>query len=123
MMGPNDRMERMVRAIIYIPLAFVLVLFAMSNRDIVHLGLWPFDFSLDLPLSIALLLTFAIAFVLGALLLWFSVIAARLRVRRAKHEVAMLESQVADLKARLEAAGPHAPAEIEAPSRAPATTN
>ena len=113
----------MIRALIYVPLAFVLVLFAMSNRETVHLGLWPFDFSLELPLSIALLMAFMVAFVLGALVLWISVIAARLRARRAEHAIQMLESQVADLKSRLEAAAPRAPAEIESPQRTSQTTN
>ena len=113
----------MIRALIYIPLAFVLVLFALSNTQTVQVGIWPFDYSRELPLSIALLLTFAVAFLLGALLLWFSAIAARLRARRAEHAITMLESQVADLKARLEAAGPKTPAEIEAPPRTALTTN
>jgi lipopolysaccharide assembly protein A len=116
-------MRLMIRALIYVPLAFVLVLFAMSNRESAHLGLWPFDYSLELPLSIALLIAFAIAFLLGALLLWFSAISARLRARRAEHAIKMLESQVADLKSRLEAAEPKTPAEIEAPQRASLTTN
>ena len=116
-------MGLMIRALVYVPLAFVLMLFAMSNRESVHLGLWPFDYSLELPLSIALLIAFAIAFLLGALLVWFSVIGARLRVRRAEHAIKMLESQVADLKSRLEAAAPKSPAEIEAPPRVSLTTN
>ena len=57
------------------------------------------------------------AFLLGALLLWFALIGARLRARRAEHAVKMLESQVNDLKVQLEAHAPKLPDEIEAPSR------
>lgn len=91
----------MIRALLFAPLLFLLVLFALSNPQAVHLGLWPTDLVVDMPLSITVLLAMALAFVLGALLLWLSAIAARLRARRAEHSVRMLEAQVAELKARL----------------------
>jgi putative membrane protein len=91
----------MIRAFIFAPLLFVLVLFALSNPQPVHLGLWPTDLTIDIPLSITVLLAMAVAFVLGALLLWLSALGARLRARRAEHSVKMLEAQVAELKARV----------------------
>jgi uncharacterized integral membrane protein len=89
----------MLRALIFAPLLFVLVLFALSNPQVVHLGLWPTDFMVDLPLSITVLLAMAVAFVLGSTLLWFSAVGARMRARRAESKVRMLEAQVAELKA------------------------
>jgi uncharacterized integral membrane protein len=91
----------MLRAVIFAPLLFLLVLFALSNPQAVHLGLWPTDVVMDLPLSIAILLSMAVAFMVGALLLWLSAVAARLRARRAENAVKMLEAQVAELKKRL----------------------
>lgn len=91
----------MIRALIFAPLLFLLVLFALSNPQAVHLGLWPTDLTIDLPLSITVLLAMAVAFVLGALLMWLSAVGARLRARRAEHAVRMLEAQVAELKARV----------------------
>jgi len=91
----------MIRAIIFAPLLLLLVLFALSNPQPVHLGLWPTDFEIDLPLSIAILLSMAVAFLLGALLLWLSALNAKLRARRAEHAIRMLEAQVAELKERL----------------------
>jgi uncharacterized integral membrane protein len=93
----------MLRAVIFAPLLFLLVLFALSNPQAVHLGLWPTDVVVDLPLSIAILLSMAVAFVVGALLLWLSAVGARLRARRAESAVKMLEAQVAELKKRLAA--------------------
>ena len=93
----------MLRAVIFAPLLFLLVLFALSNPQAVHLGLWPTDVVVDLPLSIAILLSMAVAFVVGALLLWLSAVAARLRARRAENAVKMLEAQVAELKKRIAA--------------------
>ena len=91
----------MLRAVIFTPLLFLLVLFALSNKDVIELGLWPTDVKVGLPMSIALLLAMTAAFILGALLLWVSAVGARLRARRAEHTVRMLEAQVAELKARV----------------------
>ncbi len=91
----------MIRALIFAPLLFILVLFALSNPEPVHLRMWPTDLTIDIPLSITVLLAMAVAFVLGALLLWLSAVGARLRARRAEHAVRMLEAQVAELKARI----------------------
>ena len=91
----------MIRALIFAPLLFLLVLFALSNPQPVQIGLWPTDVLVGIPLSITVLLAMAAAFLLGALLLWMSAVGARLRARRAEHTVRMLEAQVAELKARL----------------------
>ncbi len=83
-----------MRFLIALPFLLVLVLFALSNTQSVHLGLWPTDLGLDAPLSIVVLVGMAIAFVLGALALWFSALAARHRARRAEHRVRALEAQL-----------------------------
>jgi uncharacterized integral membrane protein len=91
----------MFRALIFAPLLFILVLFALSNPQPVHLGLWPTDVTVELPLSITVLVSMAAAFVLGSVLLWLSVVGTRLRARRAESQVRQLEAQVAELKKRL----------------------
>jgi uncharacterized integral membrane protein len=91
----------MFRLLVAAPVLLVLVLFALSNRQSVAFTLWPTDFALELPLSIAVLAAMALAFFLGALVLWMSALAARRRARRAEHAVRLLEAQVAELKARV----------------------
>lgn len=91
----------MIRALILAPLLFLMVLFALSNPQPVHLGIWPTDFGIDLPLSISLLLFAAIGLLVGALMVWIGKIGAHLKVRRTQQSVRMLEAQVADLKQRL----------------------
>ena len=81
-----------------------LVLFALSNTEIVRLAMWPTDYGLDVPLSLAILIAMAIAFVLGALLVWLSVLSQHNRARRAERTVRLLQAQVDDLKARTEPA-------------------
>src|SRR5579859_7721064 len=98
----HARTERCaMRLLIGIPLLLVMVLFALSNRAPVTLVLWPTDFSLELPLSLAILAAMAIAFLVGGLLVWFSALAQRRRARRAEQEVRLLEAEVQSLKARL----------------------
>jgi len=93
----------MLRAIIAVPVLVVLVLFALTpvNRVAVTLGFWPTDYLVTVPLSLVILGAMAVAFLLGALVLWLSVLGARRRARRAERQVRMLEAQVAELKARI----------------------
>ena len=93
----------MIRALIFAPLLFLLVLFALSNQMPVELKLWPTDVSIELPLSIAMLLGMTAALIVGALMMWVSTISARLRARKAEANARMLQAQVTELKARLAA--------------------
>ena len=90
-----------MRLLIALPLLLLLVLFALSNRQPVRLRLWPTDYSLVLPLSLAVLGGMAVAFLAGGLLVWMSALAQRRRARRAEQTVRLLEAQVQELKARL----------------------
>jgi lipopolysaccharide assembly protein A len=90
-----------MRLLIALPLLLLLVLFALSNREPVPLRFWPTDYSLVLPLSLAVVGGMAIAFLAGGSLVWVSALAQRRRARRAEQTVRLLEAQVQDLKARL----------------------
>ncbi len=91
----------MLRILIALPLLLLLVLFALSNTQGVRLGLWPTDLTLDLPLAVAVLAAMGIAFLIGAIVLWVSVLGARMRARRAEHTARLLEAQIAQLQAEL----------------------
>jgi putative membrane protein len=77
-----------------------LVLFALSNTEMVRLGIWPTDYSLEVHLSLAILFAMAFAFLLGAMVVWMSELSQRRRARRAERAVRMLEAQIEALKAR-----------------------
>jgi uncharacterized integral membrane protein len=77
-----------------------LVLFALSNTEIVRLGIWPTDYSLEVHLSLAILIAMAVAFLLGAMVVWVSELSQRRRARRAERAVRLLEAQIEALKAR-----------------------
>jgi uncharacterized integral membrane protein len=89
-----------MRLLIALPLLLLLVLFTLSNREPVRLGLWPTDYALVLPLSLAIIGGMAVAFLVGGLLVWVSALAHRRRARQAEQMVRLLESQVQELKAR-----------------------
>jgi hypothetical protein len=81
-------------------LCFPLVLFALSNPEMVRLGIWPIDYAIEVHLSVAILVAMGVAFLLGAVVVWFSSLAQRARARRAERLVRMLEAQVEELKSR-----------------------
>jgi uncharacterized integral membrane protein len=91
----------MLRLIIAAPLLLLLVLFALSNRAPVRLGIWPTDYTIEVPVSIAVLVGAAIAFLLGGLLVWINELGQRRRARRAEDNVRVLEQRLDELKARL----------------------
>jgi uncharacterized integral membrane protein len=90
-----------MRLLILAPFLLLLVLFALSNTAPAHIGLWPTAWSLQAPLSLVVLVGMALAFLIGALLVWASELAQRRRARRAEQAVHALEAQVRELKQRL----------------------
>ncbi|WP_158932050.1 LapA family protein [Acidisphaera sp. S103] len=91
----------MLFLIVTFVLCLPLVLFLLSNTEIVRLGLWPTDYSVEVHLSLAILIAMAIAFLLGALVVWMSELAQRRRARRAERTVRLLEAQIEALQARV----------------------
>ena len=89
-----------MRLLIAVPLLILLVLFVLSNRAPVRLGLWPTDYVLELPLSLTLVGAMAVAFLAGGLLVWLTELPRRRRARRTEEQVRLLEAQVEELKAR-----------------------
>ncbi len=91
----------MWRFVLALPVLLVLVLFALTNTQPAQLGLWPTDLSITVPLSLAVLGAMAVTFLLGALVIWPSILGARARARRAERARRLLEAQVAELKAEM----------------------
>jgi uncharacterized integral membrane protein len=98
-----------MRLLIAAPFLLLMVLFALSNPQIVRLGLWPTDFALEAPLSLVVLVAMGAAFLLGALMLWLSGLGAGRRARKAEYTAKLLDAQVKELKARLDGRPPAQP--------------
>ncbi|MEO3471231.1 lipopolysaccharide assembly protein LapA domain-containing protein [Roseomonas sp. CAU 1739] len=94
----------MMRWIIFIPFAAVVVLFALSNRQPVDLRLWPFDLVWQAPLSVAVLAAAAVAFLIGAGIVWVSGMPQRSRARASIRRAEGLQREVDTARARERAA-------------------
>jgi uncharacterized integral membrane protein len=84
--------------ILTLPLIAVAVIFAIANRELITLDLWPFEFSLRLPLFVILLACVSIGLVVGGVATWLSAAPLRRRARRARRQVAELERELARLR-------------------------
>lgn len=94
-----------LRLLIALPFLVVLLSFALSNRLPVQLGLWPTGLTVEAPLSMAILCVAGVAFLFGALCVWYAELQQRARARRAEHALKLVEEQMRELKARLPASG------------------
>jgi uncharacterized integral membrane protein len=90
-----------------------LALFAASNREPVALAYWPFGLALELPLYLAILLTFLAGLLCGAVAAWIGGRHWRREVRLRRRSMAALESELTATQAQL--AEPGVP--VAAPGR------
>jgi putative membrane protein len=90
-------MLRLIPALIFI---LILAIFALSNRQDVTLGFWPTDYTTQVPLAVAILVGMALAFLLGAAIVWIDKLGLGSRARRAEASVRRLQAQLAETEAR-----------------------
>jgi uncharacterized integral membrane protein len=91
---------RYIAWIVTIPFALLLLSFAISNRELVTLGLWPLPFRIDAPLYLVALLPLLLGVVIGGLVLWFGRLATGLRMRRLETRLAATQKDLEGMKAR-----------------------
>jgi uncharacterized integral membrane protein len=90
----------MLRLIVGLLVLLVLAVFALSNAQPVQLGMWPLDYTVQVPVSIAMLVAAGIAFLLGGLVVWMNELGQRRRARRAEDTVRVLEAKLQGMQAR-----------------------
>jgi uncharacterized integral membrane protein len=101
-------MRRFVTAFVLVPLAILIVVAAIANRQAVTVSLDPFlsgdrAFSITQPLFIILLVTLTIGVIVGGVATWLRQGKWRQRARRAQAEVYSVRSENEGLKQRLTA--------------------
>jgi uncharacterized integral membrane protein len=74
--------------------AFVLILFAVDNRESVLVGMWPLPVLVELPLYLVLLGTLLVGFIVGELFAWIRGWHWRREARRSRERIAMLEREL-----------------------------
>jgi uncharacterized integral membrane protein len=93
-------MGRIIGLVLLLPLLLVLVLFGLSNRQEVALQLWPFDLAWMVPLSVAMLVLAALAFLFGAAVGSAGTLFWRRRARRLEEAARLLEAELAEHRAQ-----------------------
>jgi uncharacterized integral membrane protein len=107
-------MRNLLTAIIVIPVAAVLIVLALANRDAVTLSIDPFTpatsiYSIQLPLFLVILLSVAIGLIIGSVADWFQQGRYRREARHGRAELRRLEEE-AELRRRETAATSNLPA-------------
>src|ERR1700742_2852472 len=95
-------MRKFIALAVLIPLAIVIVMFAVANREIVTVSFDPFDavhpaFALKTPLFLLIFALVAVGIVVGGIAAWMRQAKWRMRARRA-------EAEARELRDRLDAA-------------------
>ncbi len=108
---------RLLSRIAAVPFAIIVVAFAIANRYSVEVSLDPLPFSFGLPLYVVAIGALVVGFAGGAGSAWFAGHAARRAARGRKAHIAVLEGELA----RLRAAAERAPDNLRLPSSADAT--
>jgi uncharacterized integral membrane protein len=72
-------LRKLVASLVFLAIAVVVVMFAVSNRDEVMVSLWPLPFSIGMRLSVAVLGALAVGIILGGAIAWTSGASRRLR--------------------------------------------
>lgn len=90
--------------LITLPLAAVILSFAVSNRETATLTLFPLPFEMAVPLYILGLGALVLGFLLGGLVAWLAGGRRRRELRLARRRIAGLERDLAAVEARAKTA-------------------
>ena len=94
---------RILYRALFLVVAVLVVLFAVSNRQTVSIGLWPLPLLADIALYLLCFLCLLTGFVLGVGAGWAGRRRGRLELRDHRHRIEALERELAATHAQLEA--------------------
>lgn len=103
--------RKIVTALIVVPLAVVIVAFAVANRQAVTVSFDPFDsahpaYAMTLPLFVIVFALLIVGVIVGGIAAWLRQSAWRRTARRLDVEVRQLHNEVTRLQAMINAAAP-----------------
>lgn len=96
-------MRKIVNTVVIVPLALVLLAFALANRRFVTVSFNPFDsgdstLALTLPLFVVIIAAGMLGVLAGGLAVWFGQRRHRKAARRLEAEAAQARSELAELR-------------------------
>jgi len=97
-------MKRLLEWLILVPLAIVIIAFAVANRQITAVNFDPFASSpaqqieVKLPLFLVLFVVLAVGVLIGGIFTWFRQGKHRRALREARSEMARLRSDIERMK-------------------------
>ena len=89
---------RLINSIIGAAVALLVILFAVSNRELVTVELWPFPYQLSLGLYAVILLALLLGFLAGGIGMWLVGHRKRRELRRLRRQSRDLEESLARLQ-------------------------
>jgi uncharacterized integral membrane protein len=92
---------KLVHWLVTLPLAILLVIFAVSNREGVVVSLWPLPVTLEAPLYLVVLLALFAGFLVGELVAWINGRRWRREARRRARRIEALERELGAAQAKL----------------------
>lgn len=81
-----------------LPLILLLLVFALSNREMATLSFWPFEVAVSLPLSFMLVACLVLGLLLGGFTVWLGDLKYKMEAHRLRHEVTNLNRQIMSLQ-------------------------
>ncbi len=91
---------------ITLPLLVLGVIFALANRQIITLSLWPLDRAVEIPLYLAVLAPLFAGYLLGGIAAWLAAGAKRRTARQEHRELQRIKTADARQDAQREKSSP-----------------
>lgn len=80
----------------------IVLLFSISNRDLIVIEFWPLSFSLESPVYFPALIFGLVGFLSGGTIAWLSAGTNRKNARKAKRRASGLEKDLNTLQSKIE---------------------
>lgn len=93
---------RLINWILVFPFVLIALSFTISNRQDISLTLWPFPFTVEIPLALFALVMILIGFLFGGVASWWAGHNRRVRARETKRQASDLSREVKVLEKELD---------------------
>jgi uncharacterized integral membrane protein len=98
----------------FLVIAIFLILFAVSNRETIAVGLWPLPFLADVPLYLLCFLSLLIGVLIGVSIAWIAGHSKRRELRTRRRRIDALERELMATQSQLD--DHQAPAKTQLPT-------